>query len=338
MCVRLVQMNGVDLKTFQFDYDQTWCVFFLNTDGTIYGRYGTRADRGNQSMTHISIASLKKSMERALKLHADYPVNKAQLVGKLGREPAYRYAQKIPGLQDKPERATPEKHNSCIHCHMVQANARRSKWQEGRLEYEDIWIWPLPENIGLKMDVDDGLLVKSVATRSPAAQAGIRTGDELVALNGQRLLSQADIQWVLHNAPVETQLVVSLIRAGETVEQTIMLRGDWKESDLSWRASSGIGLRHGFQTEPLSNKQKQERGIAADALALRVRNFFLNAGRLRESGVLVGDVIVEVDGKSDFANESQFLAYLRLNHPPGDRLKLTLLRGQDRHDVEVTAW
>lgn len=55
MCVRLLQMNGVDLKRFQFDYDQTWCAFFMNADGTIYGRYGTRAGRGNQSMTHISV-------------------------------------------------------------------------------------------------------------------------------------------------------------------------------------------------------------------------------------------------------------------------------------------
>lgn len=54
-------MNGVDLKQFQFDYDQTWCAFFLNADGTIYGRYGTRAGNRDQSTTHISIPSFKKA-------------------------------------------------------------------------------------------------------------------------------------------------------------------------------------------------------------------------------------------------------------------------------------
>ncbi len=331
-------MNGVDLRLFQFDFDQTWCVFFLNADRTIYGRYGTRAGNRDRSTTHISVASLKKSLQRALELHQGFPANKNQLAGKIGRDPEFRFAQQIPGLKDRPDRAVQEKHNSCIHCHMVPGNLRAAKWQEKKLTYDDIWIYPLPENIGLKMDVDDGLLVKSVSPQSPAAEAGIRGGDELVAMNGQRLISQADVQWVLHNAPVETQLAVTLARNGETLAKTVKLDGDWKESDISWRASSGPSLRRGLQTEPLAAAQKRERSIPPDALALRVRNFFQNGGRLREAGLRVDDVIVAVDGKSDFDNEGQFLAYIRLKHSPGDRIKLAILRGKERQELEVPVW
>ena len=45
VCVRLVQANRLDLTKFQFDYDLTFSVFFMNPDGTIYGRYGTRSSR-----------------------------------------------------------------------------------------------------------------------------------------------------------------------------------------------------------------------------------------------------------------------------------------------------
>ena len=40
ICVRLVQMGGVDLSVFQFDPFLSWSVFFMNGDRTIYGRYG----------------------------------------------------------------------------------------------------------------------------------------------------------------------------------------------------------------------------------------------------------------------------------------------------------
>ena len=52
VCVRLVQMNGLDLSLFQFDYDQTLAALFLNADGTVYGRYGTRAGCGRGIAGH----------------------------------------------------------------------------------------------------------------------------------------------------------------------------------------------------------------------------------------------------------------------------------------------
>jgi hypothetical protein len=35
-------MRGVDLTTFDFDYDLTWAAFFMNANEHIYGRYGGR--------------------------------------------------------------------------------------------------------------------------------------------------------------------------------------------------------------------------------------------------------------------------------------------------------
>ncbi|MCI0350064.1 MAG: PDZ domain-containing protein, partial [Acidobacteriales bacterium] len=190
VCLRLVQMKGVDLELFQFDYDQTWAAFFLNADGAIYGRYGTRVGTKTNATTHISIASLKKAMQRALELHKGYPANKAQVADKRGGPVEFQFIdQQVSGAE--------KKHHHCFHCHHVTEEVRRAKYQAKRLGAADLWIYPLPENIGLKMDVDDGLRVKSVVPESPAARGDILADDELVLMNGQRLISQADVQWVL---------------------------------------------------------------------------------------------------------------------------------------------
>ncbi len=231
-----------------------------------------------------------------------------------------------------------QKHH-CIHCHQVREGILRVKWQEKRLTAADLWCYPLPENVGLKMDVDDGLRVKSVTPDSPAARASIEAGDDLMTLNGQRLLSQADIQWVLHQVPAETKLAVTFARKGQPQQKTIALSGNWKETDLSWRASSGPGLRYGLWTVPLPEAEKKRRDIPAEAMALQVKNLFApRAEPLQKAGLRVGDLIVAVDRKTGFLSESQFLVYIRLNHPPGDKLRLTILRGRERRELEVPMW
>ncbi|MBI1903570.1 MAG: PDZ domain-containing protein [Planctomycetia bacterium] len=327
--MRAVKMEGVDLSQFQFDYDQTWCVFFLNADGTVYGRYGTRAGRAAESTSHISIDSFKKALERALKAHRGYPRNKSELAAKRGEKPEHLLAEKIPGMQ----------RHDCIHCHQVRETILRTKWQEKKLAADDLWCYPLPENIGLSIDVDDGLRVESVEKGSPAAAAGVEAGDVLATLNGQRLLSQADIQWVLHNAPTETKLTATLTRGGKTMTKTISLAGDWKKTDLMWRASSGPGLRYGLWTEPLAASEKKQRGLAEDEMAISVKNLFLpRAEPLAKAGLKVGDVIVAVDGKAAFNGETDFFTFVRLDHPPGDKVRLTILRGKERRELEVSMW
>jgi serine protease Do len=80
---------------FQFDYDQTWAVMFLNADRTIYGRYGTRTGVRNNAASHISVAGFKKAMERALATHRAYPGNKQALLAHAGPKAKYALPEKI---------------------------------------------------------------------------------------------------------------------------------------------------------------------------------------------------------------------------------------------------
>jgi hypothetical protein len=336
VCVRIVHTKGLDLSLFQYDYDMSWAAMFLEPDGTILGRYGTRVTSGKNSDTHISLTGFRKAAERALALHQNYPSNKKQLAEKIGNKPDYEVPEEIPGLDER-AKGTLKKEN-CIHCHMVREFALRAKWEAGKLTADDLKVYPMPERIGLTMDIDEGLLVKSVAEGSAAEEAGIEIGDQLVTLSGQPLVSLADIQWVLHNTADEATIPVTLKRGGELLTKKIEVGGNWKQSDIAWRASSWYGLRHGFKTEPLSSADKKARGIDEDSLALAVKNIYDKAASLTRFGLKQNDVIVAVDGKTDAMSESDFLIWLRLNHGPKDSVKFTVLRGEDRRELTIPLW
>jgi hypothetical protein len=337
VCVRVIQTNGLDLKRFQYDYDMSWAAMIMNADQTIYGRYGTRTASGPASDAQLSPAAFRKALERALDIHKNYPTNRDALAGKTGKPPEYATPNHIPGLQERPAKAVIRQ--ECIHCHMVKEYALRAKWEEGRLSSADLWVYPMPDQIGLALDIDDGLLVKAVAPGSPAAAAGLSAGDELQTLGGQPLISTADVQWVLHNSPNETRLPVTFRRGGQPQTASFVLSGDWKKSDIAWRASSWYGLRQGLRLTALSEADKQARGIDPAKLAFEVTGLWGRGGpKLKAAGMQERDVVVAVDGSDTAMTESEFLVNLRLKHGPRDSVKFTVLRGKDRHELTIPMW
>ncbi|HZL90695.1 MAG TPA: Trx7/PDZ domain-containing (seleno)protein [Pirellulaceae bacterium] len=340
VCVRLVHTKGLDLSLFEYDFDMSWAAMFIEPDGTVLGRYGTRVASGKEkSDSHISMAGFRSAAERALALHKNFPANKGQLAGKRsGRKLEYAVPEEIPGLDERAKGEVVKREN-CIHCHMIREFALRAKWEAGKLTAGDLKPYPMPERIGLTMDVDDGQLVKSVAEGSAAEEAGIEIGDQLVSMSGQPLVSLADIQWVLHSAADEATIPVTLRRDGEALTKKIEVGGNWKQSDIAWRASSWYGLRQGLKTEPLSTTDKKARGIDEDSLALAVKGLHGKGGpKLEQAGVRMNDVIVAVDDRTDAMSESDFLIWLRLNHGPKDSVRFTVLRGENRRELTIPMW
>ena len=337
VCVRLIQTNNIDLSLFQYDYDMSWSSMFLTPDLTVLGRYGTRAGNQANSDTYLSTAAFAKSAQRALDLFKAYPGNKAALAAKTGPKPEYASGNKIPGLTERPDVATMRQ--NCIHCHMLKEHALRAKWQAGTLTKNDLYVFPLPQNIGLTIDKDDGLLVSAVAAGSPAEKAGLMAGDSLTAINKQPLISIADMQWALNAAPSDGTLEVQFQRGGQALTKSVALSGEWKKSDLSWRSSSWLALRQGVKFDALTAEERAARKIDDGKLALLVRGLFGQGGpKVQQAGLKQNDVIVAVDGKSDPLSESEFLVALRLNHGPKDSVKLTVLRGNEQKELTIPLW
>lgn len=96
----MVNARDLDLALFQFDWELTFAVFFLNPDKTIYGRYGSRSDF-EQAERDISLSGLQKAMSAALQLHSCYPANKSSLAAKSGPEPKYRRLTEYPFVSQR---------------------------------------------------------------------------------------------------------------------------------------------------------------------------------------------------------------------------------------------
>jgi hypothetical protein len=327
-------MKDVDLTQFQFDYDLTWAAFFMNPDGAIYGRYGTRSVAG--AMAHNSIESLKAAMKRALDLHDDYPANQASLAGKRGEEPRWKTALSIPALrrQFAKKLMQPTGKGNCIHCHNIHNGWIDTAYDEGNFDKQSIWIYPLPDNVGMPIDVDTGVVVERVIKDSFADKAGIEAGDVIGAMNGQPILSQADMQWVLHHLPNVATLEIQVERSGQAMTKTLSLSGDWKQSDISWRASTwSIRPKLKIWTPELSDAEKAELGLASGDLALRAK--WINNPGAKEAGLKTGDIIVEADGKAEAMTPGQFNLWIKLTYQPGDKLPIKVLRENQKIALQI---
>ncbi len=338
VCVRVVHANGMDLSLFQFDYDQSWSAFFLNADQTIYGRYGTRSHRTEAD--DMSLPGFSQALQGALELHRGYPGNKSMLAAKRGPAALVRSPEEYGSLQGKYGAKldyTGKVVQSCIHCHQVGEAQRLSFRSAGKPIPEALLFpYPHPKILGLGMDAATRATIKMVAPGSVAEQAGFLVGDRITALAGQPILSMADLQWVLHNAPSEGTLRADIRRGAGAKTLTVPLASGWRRrGDIAWRATSWDMRRMvtgGLVLEELAQADRAAAGIADGTLALRVKHVgqYGAHAAAKQAGVQQGDIVVAVDGRSQGMTEGELLTTLVNGYKVGDRVPFTLLRRGQR--------
>lgn len=346
VCVRIVQANHLDLSLFQYDYDQSFAAFFLNADRTIYGRYGTRSHE-TESAQDVSVVGFAKALAGALELHKHHPANKQSLAGKQCPEPLVAVPEKFPSLEGRYgprldyEGAVVK---SCIHCHQVGEAMRlfyRSKNEP--IPEQVLFPYPLPNVLGLVMDPNEKATVLEVTAGSSAARDGFLPGDEIVSLAGQPLVSIADLQWVLHQAGERGELSAEVSRKGKMVPLSLTLAGGWRRTgDISWRATSWDLRRMtlgGMRLDVLPPDEREEAGLSGNATAFRVRHVgeYGDHAVAKKAGFQKGDILLSIDGKTDYRSESDVMATLVNANQPGDRMEFAVMRDGRRMTLSFAA-
>lgn len=345
VCARQVSTNGLDLSLFQFDTDQSFGVFFLNADKTIYGRFGTRSHR-TEWLGDVSLKGLAKALQKTLDLHDDYDTVKESLAGKRGKPLEVASPELYPSLKAK----FTDKLNyegdvvkSCIHCHQIGDAQREFYWRAKKpIPDKVLWPYPHPKSIGLTLDPNEMATVKTVKSDAPAAAAGLKRGDVIESFNGQPMLSIADVQWVLHNVdPAGGKVSLSVKRSGRTQDMTLNLENGWRRAgDLSWRVTSW-GLRRiatgGLLLETLPDAARRELNLARDTMALRVKHAgkYGPHGTAHRLGFKQGDIITEFDSRTNLKSEQDLHAYVVTSKKPGDRVSVNVRRGRQELNFKL---
>ncbi len=308
--------------------DLTWAALFVSADGKVYGRYGGRDAKGPD--TRNTLAGLRYAMEAALTAHR---AQAAPLTPNPSPQEKERSKSAKPLLLEKvPSYAAHAR--GCVHCHQAKEILRVEAEGKGGWDPKTRWVYPLPENIGVTLDLNQGDKIVSVAPASPAAQAGVQAGDLLTRLNGNPIHSFADVQYALHKAPWQGAMAVAWRRDGAQHQGELRLADGWKKTNLTWRPSlmdllPSLPL---FGTD-LSPAEKTALGLAPTRLAFRQDPPLPPSGKAL--GVREGDIILGVDGRPLDMTVEEFLGYVRRNYLKDERVTLNVIRDRKRLDLPI---
>jgi predicted metalloprotease with PDZ domain len=325
--VRLPRVDNLDLNVFEFDYDVTLMVFFLDERDRVYARYGGRDAKGADS--RHSLAGLRYTMESVLALHqrrqeAVDADDRLDFAPKSQESPKY--------LRDGGARSFAR---GCLHCHQVKEALNGEVRRAGKWDRESIFRYPLPENLGLTLELDRGNVVKSVAEKTPAAAAGLQAGDVLRRLNGVPIHSFGDAQFALDRAPRTGPIDIAWQRDGKPRQDKLELPAGWRRTEVAWRASMrGLLPYPRVGGKDLTADEKKALGLSLTQLAFRQRDFVSSV--LKATGIRSGDVVLGFDGKHLEMTAEEFTRYVQNNYLVGDKVTIDVLRDGKRHEFSMT--
>ena len=345
VCVRLINANALDLTKFQFDYDVSFSAMIFAGYGTVIGRFGSWTHQKDPS--EKSVDGFKATLDAALLLHRGYPGNAANLAGKQPVASPFQTPLDIPLIanHDNPYgRDLDWQGNvvkSCVHCHQIGDGLKAAFREKSELlPLRLIYPMPAPETVGLSVAGDSRAKVDEVAPGSAAAAAGFQRGDEIVSVDGQWIISVADIAWALHQSDDVDQMVVEVNRGGQRHMLSLELAEGWRmKSDIArrvgtWPMRAMVG--GGMKMEDLSDEERQKRGLDKDGLAFQIVHVgqYGRHAAAKRAGFLKDDILIEVDGITERLTESQYFGILLQRHPGKASLDAVVLRKGKRVELK----
>ncbi len=326
-------MNRVNIRRFEFDFDTTWTAFFLDEDLNVYSRYGGR-DEGEPE-ARLSKQSLLQTMGEVLDVHT-----RRQALRQLADA---KIIQPITKGVSTPEDIPLLKagHRGCVHCHQIREYQYLQWYKSGKFDRDKLFVYPLPENIGLTFDRQHGHRIEKVLKNSPAAGTLLQPGDVVTQINDVPIRSEYDVRWalgrVIDGKPITA--IAQRFTAGEvgksqTIRVQMTLTAGWRQTDIGWQKSiRSVPLQLGMRGYSIAKSQRKSEQIAEDKLAIRVIS--VRGGGIGEILKLQKrDLIIAVGDRSKRRTFSGFKADLVSFYRPGETIHLTVRR--DGKTIELT--
>ena len=149
----------------------------------------------------------------------------------------------------------------------------------------------LAESFG--MEKPQGALVAQVEENSPAAKAGIESGDVILQYNGKAVNKTADLPALVASTPIGDKIEIKLLRDGK--EQTVTAEiGNLNDGSDNGGSAKATAAARGLSLSALDDDDREELGFRGKG----VRISGVKAGSAAErSGLRQNDIIIGVGGK-----------------------------------------
>jgi len=315
VCARITDLRGIDIALFDYDRNNALYYFIMNADEYIYTRYGGRdADSADKYLDHDS---LQIALEKGLELHEQYRQ------GKLPAQPRPEpfFPREIASLK-----AAEMDRGRCVECHLIQDYTLRDRETFATLDkVRDMYRYPDIERIGIKIDIPNGLAVKSV--NGPAKEAGVQPGDIITEFEGTSVYTFGDLQYRYDKVPrPDAEAVALTVQRGEaTKELTIALPHEWWWTDIYYRFLT-IDPEYYFFTDLLTDLEKEELELPIDGFAARITEIDPAAKVFNIHTLKEDDIVTAVDGVASDTFTKSVEIYIKLNVTAGESVTLDVIR------------
>lgn len=213
-----------------------------------------------------------------------------------------------------------------------------------------------------------GVGIEKVVENSPAAQAGLQTGDVIIQFEGEEIKSVAKLTRLISEVAPEQSAKITVIRGGSEREFNVTLgkreiaqfpmSGNFRFENAPmiqafprtpqatqtfpvppvgeggqnfYLFRGGANRQIGVGTSPLTKQLGDYFGIA-EGKGILVNSVRENSPAAR-AGIKAGDIIVEIDGKEV---KGQIDLIRALNEKKEGDVSLTIIRDRNRQNIRVT--
>ena len=169
----------------------------------------------------------------------------------------------------------------------------------------------MAEAFGLKND--KGALVGEVLPNGPAAAAGVKRGDVIIAFNGKTINRMSDLPFTVAETPVGQTVPITVIRNGKKLTLHIKIAEMAEKSAAPGATAASKDL--GLTLSNITPRLRSQFGIT-DASGVLVTDV-LRGSLAEEAGIEPGDVIKEVNRQpvKDISDYEAALAKWEKNKP-----------------------
>ncbi|WP_296900396.1 DegQ family serine endoprotease [Thiohalocapsa sp.] len=172
-----------------------------------------------------------------------------------------------------------------------------------------------------------GALVAQVRPDRPAAAAGLRDGDIVLAFNGKEVSTSSNLPPMVGAAKVGTEAMLTVLRNGETLELPVLLSELPEEEAFAvapGQVEQAAADRLGLVVEDLTAEERERLGLSDRGVIVES----VESGPAQQGGIRAGDIIVSFDNEPvpDTKRFRQLLDAVQ----PGESVAVLVQRGDGR--------